>query len=382
MSTPDPYAASVQEAYSLAQQGDREGALALLYSVVSAVPDHRNAWWLIALYAPREDQQRQALRRVLTLDPDFGPAREMAARFGEFEMPGQPYPAPQGQPAPAPADSYAFPPDSPPPARDYVSHPDQYPAAAHDRHPARDQYAPPEPAPYAVERRPTEPALEPYYPERTDKPKRAEDYQRPAGQVQPFLVLNGGCASGCFSSVLTTLIFAVLAFLILRDSVGAALQSVGRLAPGEGVSASLIPAIMVTGLLQVLRTTPIAIPINLGTLIPGFDPSMLPALPTSNQIFSEAMSGLWQSMGYPAQTGDLIIGQMSTVGSQVGSLSWILPLLFFGGWIVLAFFLVFARARSIRFLHWLLSTVGLWILGSVAYALALLLYRLLGGGIV
>ncbi len=377
MSTPDPYTSRVQEAYALARQGDRDGALALLYSVVSAAPDHRDAWWLIAKIALRPDQQEQALRRVLAIDPGFGPAREMAARRSAEA-------APTDQPPAAPGGL--------PPAPDYVSHPDPFaepadqppatprvrpqPAASSGLPPAPDYVS--HPAAPAPERRPEQP-LEPYYPER-EKPKRAADFDRPASRLQPFLIFNGGCVSGCFATFLTLAIFALVAFFILRDSVGTALRSVGALSSGQAVPANLIPAMMLTAALQLLRTTPIALPFDPSRLIPGLDPSMIPELPDSTQIFNQAMGTLWQSLGYPPQTGDLIVGQMQTVGPQIENLSWIVPLLFFGGWAVLAFVFVFTRARSSRFLHWLLATVGLWLVGGAVYGLALVIYQMFGGG--
>ena len=377
MSIPDPYASIVQQAFMQAQQGDREGALAALYSVVSAEPDHRNAWWLIAQIAPRPDQQQQALRRVLEIDPTYGPARDMAARLWPTEPPAYSPPA-----SPASAPNYAPTPRTPPaqagppPARDYVSHPEPNayePRPPYERQPTPEGYRQPAYTP------PPEPALAPYYPER-EKAKRAADFVRPTGRLQPFLIFNGGCASGCLATLLTTLVFAVLAFLILRDAVGVALRTVGALTPGEAVPASLIPAMVSTAVLQLLRTNPIALPINLSGLIPGLDPTLIPQMPTSTQIFSDAMGSLWQSMGYPPQTGDLIVGQMSSVGPQIANLSWILPLLFMGGWVVLAFFLVFLRARSVRFIHWLLATVGMWLIGGAAYGLALVIYQIFGGG--
>ncbi|GAB4574856.1 MAG: hypothetical protein Kow0077_23480 [Anaerolineae bacterium] len=350
MITPDPYASDMQEAYRLAQQGDREGALAILYSVVASAPDHRDAWWLIARAALRRDQQVQAVQAVLRLDPGHDRARELAARLGLDPglLPPRPVysaPAPTGEPVP--------PGSGPPPAPDYVSHP------------ATTPYAEPEP-----------PAP------RKSRPRPVATPDRPAGRIQPFLAINGGCASGCLSGLLTLILFAALAFFILSDSVNVALRSVGGLTPGQATPARLIPAIMLTAVLQLLRTNPITIPLDLSGLIPGLDPSMLPQLPSSSEVFSQAMNSLWQSLNYPPYTGDLIIGQMTTVGPQIQNLTWILPLVFFGGWLVLAFLLVFLRARSSRLLNWLISTIGLWIIGGVAYAVALVLYRLFGGGLV
>ncbi len=395
MSAPDPYGPEIQQAYRLARDGDREGALAILYGIVASAPDHRDAWWLITQVTPHTHQRVEALRRVLQIDPSFAPARQLAARYGYLDRPtlpsaGQaaaPPPAPDyASPAAAPpadmpapsaapqAPDRAYPPytdtpayemPAPPPAPDYVSHPESgRPAAAPPLEPA-------EPAPPPGRTRRAEPDWE-VEPE----PERRPEPRRPV-QIQPFLVINGGFVSGCFSLLLTILVGSVLAVLVIGGSVSQALQSVGALPAGQSVPLNLIPAVVLTALLAFLRTGPVLLPIDLSSLIPGLNPAQLP---DPAQVFGGALNTLWTSLGYPAQTGDAIIARLSLVGTQLDVFGWVLPVLWLGGWVILAFLFVFMRARVARLLHWFLSTVGLWLLTAAAISVALLLFRLANGG--
>ena len=90
MATQDPYAAQLQQAYQLIQQGEREQALAILYGVVTGAPLHRDAWWLIAQAATNTRQREQALRRALEIDPTFEPAQRMLARLSQMNVPTEP----------------------------------------------------------------------------------------------------------------------------------------------------------------------------------------------------------------------------------------------------------------------------------------------------
>ncbi len=403
MSAPDPFGPDIQQAYRLAREGDREGALAILYGVVAIAPDHRDAWWLITQVTPHTHQRVEALRRVLQIDPNFAPARQLAARYGYLDRPtlssaGQtaaPPPAPdyssrppeEGYPpsaapytpaapedVPAPAYPQAYPPyttpayetPAPPPAPDYVSHPGgDRPTTVPPLEPGG-----PIPPPGRTRRQPepdwsTEPE-----PEHRPAP-------RPAAQIQPFLVVNGGCVSGCFSLLLTILISSVLAVLVIGESVSLALQSVGALAAGQSIPLNLIPAVVLTAVLAFLRTGPVILPIDLSSVIPGLNPAQLP---DPAQVFGGALNTLWASLGYPVQTGDAIIARLSTVGAQLEVLGWLLPALWLGGWVILAFLFVFLRARSGRLLHWFLSTIGLWLLAGAGISVALLLFRLVNGG--
>ena len=118
MATQDPYAAQLQQAYQLIQQGEREQALAILYGVVTGAPLHRDAWWLIAQAATNTRQREQALRRALEIDPTFEPARRMLARLSQMNVPtepggtAQPPEAPAGSPPSGPL-PYAPPPPAP-----------------------------------------------------------------------------------------------------------------------------------------------------------------------------------------------------------------------------------------------------------------------------
>jgi hypothetical protein len=359
MATQDPYAAQLQQAYQLIQQGEREQALAILYGVVTGAPLHRDAWWLIAQAATNTRQREQALRRALEIDPTFEPARRLLDRLSQMNVPTEPGGTARPPEVP-PAGPLPYAP--PPPASDYGR--------------------PFEQARSPFEAEPTLPPPRPPRRERSPERERPPDRERPPererevvyverGHLQPFLVVNGGCSSGCFSLVLTVIVVAVLAFLLLGDSISRGLQDTGGLPPGQSVPVSMVPAIGVTAVLALLRANPALLPINLG---------ILGATGTGAEVFANAMRSFWQSQGYNPATGDAILGRVSGVGSQLGTFNWLIPVIFLGGWIVLAFFFVFLRARSQRLLHWGLSTVGLWVLSGLACGLGLLLYRLVGGG--
>jgi len=337
MATHDPYAAQLQEAARLIQEDEREQALAILYGVVTGAPLHRDAWYLIAQAATQPRQREQALRRALEIDPTFEPARQMLARLSQMNAPTERGSAARQEP-----------PRFAPSSRAAPSHRAAPPA-----------YTAPEPEPYREPeppRAPPEREREVVYVERT--------------HLQPMLILNGGCASGCFALVLTLAALLVLAFLLTGDAVSRALRDVGSLAADQSVGANLIPALAITAVLALLQNNPGLIPINLG---------VLGATGTGAEVFSNGLRSFWASMGYPATTGDVILGRLGGVGSQIGTLGGLLPLIFLGGWVILAFLFVFLRARGGRFLHWFLSTVGLWILAGLALGLGTLLFRLVGG---
>lgn len=342
MATHDPYAAQLHEAAQLIQQGEREQALAILYGVVTGAPLHRDAWYLIAQAATQTRQREQALRRALEIDPTFEPARKMLARLSQMNAPTQVGGTARQEP----------------PATVRTSRPDPALRAAPASRTAPPSYATPEPGPYRE-------------PESRPEPVREREvvYVERA-HLQPMLILNGGCASGCFALVLTLLALLVLAFLLTGDAVSHALRDVGSLAAGQSVGVNLVPALAITAVLALLRNNPGLIPIDLG---------VLGATGTGAAVFSNGLRSFWASMGYPATTGDVILGRLGGVGSQIGTLGWLLPVIFLGGWVILAFLFVFLRARGGRFLHWFLSTVGLWILAGLALGLGTLLFRLVGG---
>jgi hypothetical protein len=353
MTYPDPQGDRLQEARDLLAQGERDQALAVLYSLVTVMPGHRDAWWLIAQHTPQPRQRQEALQTVLTLDPNFAPALVLQARLNAPEQPGA-FPqteAPGPQPPPVvdapPVYRDPAPYSAPPPAPDYISHPDRV-------------IAPPAYTP--------EPEPEPEPPE----PRKRHD-DRLRGSLQPWLVFNGGCSSGCFSGVLTAITLLVLAFLLIGNAVTLALRQVGALDPGQSATFNLAPAIAITAALAFLRANPISLPFNLGNLVGG--------AASSEAVFSDAMQSLWTSMGYPVQTGDVIIQRLSLVRPQVSAAGWVPLIVFLVGWIALAFFFVFLRARSMRVLHWFLSTIGLWLMTALAAGVGVLLFRLINGGV-
>lgn len=323
----DPYAAQLQEARDLIDQGEREQAVAVLYGVVATAPDHVEAWWLIARATPHTFQRQEALKAVLQLDPTHQAARNLARRMGQFDVPTV-----RGSSA-----------QETPPA-------EQTPAQAA---PPVFQQAPPSPRP-VVER-------EVVYVER----------ERVRRDLQPYLVVNGGCSSGCFSLVLTIIVVLVLGFLLVGDTIGGALRRAGVLAPGQVVPVGLVPSVALTAGLSFLQANASGLPIDLASLF---------SQPDNAAVLRNALQSLWSSSGYPPVTGDIVVAELATIGPQLTSAGWVVAVLFLGGWVGLAFLFVFLRARSNRMLHWFLSTVGLWLLVGGAIVLANLLFRLVFAG--
>lgn len=314
----DPHAAKYREALRLYQAGDREGALAMLYSLVTVQPGHRDAWWLIAQLAPRAEQKRQAARRVLELDPAHEDAQALLVRLQQLDAPTAPG---AGQPPPGPAAP-----------------------------PVQPGYPPPPSAPPPVDQRYYLDYSEPYQPEEAPRREREVVYVE-RRRLQPLLVLNGGCASGCFSLLLTVIALAVLAFLIAGDAVNRALQEAGALAAGEGVSLALVAATVVTLLAALAQSVVTGLPVG------GF------------------VEGVWSTFGYPAAAGQEVLQRLGSVGAELGRANGLLLVIFLSFWVLLAFLFVFLRARSQRLLHWFLSTVGLWILAGLGCGLAALLFQ-------
>ncbi len=341
----DPYAAQLQEARDLIDRGEREQAVALLYGVVATAPNLVEAWWLIARATPHTFQRQEALKTVLQLDPSHEAAQNLARRMGQFDVPTvrrgdaqEAAPAPVYQQTPPPQST---PPVGPPPAPDYGPPLEAGYAA---------QPAPPSAPPLVVER-------EMVY----------VDRERVRRDLQPFLVFNGGCSSGCFSLLLTIIVVLVLGFLLVGDTIGGALRSAGVLDPGQAVPVDLVPAVAVTAGLSFLQANATGLPIDLASLF---------SQPDNAAVLQDALHSLWSSGGYPATTGDIVVAQLAGLGPQLSSAGWVVAVIFLGGWVGLAFLFVFLRARSNRMLHWFLSTVGLWLLAGGAIVLANLLFRL------
>ena len=333
MASQDPLAARLQEARDLIAQGERDQALAVLYALVAIAPNHAEAWWLIAGATPHTLPRQEALKRVLEIDPTHEGARAMARRLGHFDVPTAPSGAAQEPP-----------PEAAPP-----------PAPAYRPLPAPD-YGPPPPAPP-----PQEPVRE----------REVVYVERVRRELQPFLVVNGGCTSGCLALLLTLITVIVLGFLLIGDTIGSALRSVGVLDPGQGVPAGLLPTVALTAVLAFLRANAMAIPLDLGSIM---------SQPDNAAVFENGMRSLWSSGGFPAETGDVVVNQMGTIIPQFSSAGWIVLVVLLGAWVVLAFLFVFLRARSNRLLHWFLSTVGLWLLAGLAVLLGNLIFRLAFAG--
>lgn len=347
MTAEDPQQAKFRQARSLYQLGDREQALALLYSIVTVAPQHLDAWWIIAQIAPQLQQRQQAAERVLALDPSHQEARALLDRIAQINVstpvlshpPGS-YPA---SPVPTPIQ------------------PGDVPAGAYEQTPSPTNTPPSIPAPVP------EPP-----PQREREIVHVERERR---ALQPFLVLNGGCTSGCFSLALTVLAVAVLTFFLVGDTVQQALREAGVLHPNEGATASMIAAMTITLLTTFVQSLLSALPINLSGLIPAQG-----ALTGGTETpFTGFIHNVWSLFGYPSGVGDTLLARLNTLGPQLSESAWIVLAVFLGFWVILAFVFVFLRARSSRLLHWFLSTVGLWMMVALALGLGVLLFRVVSG---
>ena len=358
MTDQDPHAARLQEARTLLARGERDQALAALYALVAVTPNSIEAWWLIARTTPHTTQKQEALQHVLRLDPNHAEARQMADRLSKFNAPTQRRITPPAA-QPAPPQPQAPPPQSPQPQPYAAPPPQSYPPQ-----PQQAYTAPPPPAP------------EPEPPAEVVREREIVYVEHVRSELQPFLVLNGGLTSGCFSLLLTIITMAVLSFMLIGSTIGEALQSVGALGAGEGPPLTLLPAIAVTAVLAFLRANPGALPIDPGGLLGPLFGVPAGSVPSGSELFESVLRSLWGSLGYPGTTGDMIMNRLSTIGPQISSSGWIALIIFLGGWVLLAFLFVFLRARSNRLLHWFLSTVGLWILTGLACGLGTFLYQI------
>jgi len=172
------------------------------------------------------------------------------------------------------------------------------------------------------------------------------------GLLEPLLVLNGGLSAGCLSLLLTAGVIGVIAFLAAGETVTRLLRSTGDLTMTESLPVPAVIGIVGTALLLVTQAI-VGNAVDVVELVPR----------------------LWAALGYPGDVGTIVQREVS----RVGDIGWLVLLVFLGGWLALAFLMVFLRARANRTLHWILSTVGLWVLSVAAVALGLALYRAVFG---
>src|SRR5262245_20040578 len=66
----------LEQAYSLIQKDDLEGALTILRPIVSVQPDNAEAWWLIANAVSEPVEAYEALDNVVRLNPQNAEAKE------------------------------------------------------------------------------------------------------------------------------------------------------------------------------------------------------------------------------------------------------------------------------------------------------------------
>lgn len=178
-------------------------------------------------------------------------------------------------------------------------------------------------------------------------PLPARSWARRA-RLEPLLILNGGMSAGCLSLLLTAAVIGVIAFLAAGDSVTNVLRSSFIIGQAEGLPVTAVIGIVGTALLLVIQ-----------------------ALIGSTVDVVEVVPRLWAALGYPGSIGANVQREFG----QVGDIGLLVLLIFLGGWLGLAFLMVFLRARANRTLHWILSTVGLWALTVGAVALALAIFR-------
>jgi hypothetical protein len=75
------YTQQISRATELYRQGDAEAALAILRKIVQQDPIQTKAWWGIALVSPDPAEKRQAVQRVLELDPNHERARQVRQKL-------------------------------------------------------------------------------------------------------------------------------------------------------------------------------------------------------------------------------------------------------------------------------------------------------------
>ncbi|MFC1960454.1 hypothetical protein ACFLYO_07065 [Chloroflexota bacterium] len=381
--TPPEHPTRLQRAQQLLDQGALDDALALLYSLVAVEPENGTAWWLIAQHSPYARPKQQALQRVLEIAPQYLPAQTMAIQMGMLEAP----PAPdlselelptgaftgQAQPDAPPPPVSSPPPLSSPPAADYPAPLAAVPEGVPEEIPvATPLPAMPPPAPAPP---PAQPAYQPPASPPPAPPASQPPPPRTYEPIQPFLVINGGCSSGCFALVLTFLAMAALLLLLVWGSTNTALHNIAALDQSQSIPTELIPAVALTGILAFMQANVTTLPFNLESNLANFGITV----PTNDELYSATLRDLWTSLDYPAYAADAIMAEISRIGPRLTAAPWIPLVIFFFAWLIFAFLFVFLRARSRRFLHWGLSTFGLWLLFFGAVGIALLLFNIWGG---
>lgn len=382
--TPPESTSRLQRAHHYLEQGLLDDALAEAYSLVTIAPDNRDGWWFIAQHSPYAGPKREALQRVLAIDPHFHPAHAIAIQMGLLAGPPDDLPTMQATVPPLPEARDPLPEmrDAPlTPPSPGLSPIQDAPVEGHHAEPVAEDVPPsyetPPPAPPELrvryEAAPATPPPQAYPPEPTPPPVAPPNAVDP---IQPFLVVNGGCSSGCFAGGLTLLVMAILLILLVWGGINTALHNINALDQSQSIPADLLPAVAVTGLLAFLQANVTGLPFGLEATLTN---AGIPA-PTGSEFYGSTLRDLWTSLGYPANTADAIMLEVGRVWPRLTAAPWIPLVIFFFGWLILAFLFVFLRARSRRFLHWVLSTIGLWVLVVVAVGLALLLFTLVYGG--
>jgi hypothetical protein len=94
----------LEMAIALAKAGDKDAARVLLRQIVASEPDNERAWGWLSFCAETVAERRQALERVLEIDPDNQAVRRALEKLGDEKpareklLPTPPEPSPQEEP--------------------------------------------------------------------------------------------------------------------------------------------------------------------------------------------------------------------------------------------------------------------------------------------
>ncbi len=77
----------LEQAYDLIQQERLEEAIAILQPILLSEPTNADAWWLWANAVEEPDDARQALQKVLELNPDHAQARQLLEQLDQLYAP-------------------------------------------------------------------------------------------------------------------------------------------------------------------------------------------------------------------------------------------------------------------------------------------------------
>src|SRR5262245_31358070 len=112
---PETVAALLLAALRVQKHGNRAGARALLHALAAQQPDEPRVWLALATVAETNAEQREALERLIALDPQHPLAQRAAEYLGRRGLAVTPpveVAPPGGPPSAGPAETYSAPPRS------------------------------------------------------------------------------------------------------------------------------------------------------------------------------------------------------------------------------------------------------------------------------